>query len=206
MSEYDLFFPLHFLTRPGPQHIPLGTNVSREPLGFPGRLCLGRSLPTAGIFLTPPESLRGGEARKSFSLESSLWGPARVPRLHRHHLKGMWGPDKRLPLSHFLFARTSRAGVRWPTHPSPRSQGQPEALGMATRRDQSEDGVVCCQDTPYFSHPARKIPSWGYSAGQGWNFSTRTFSGSYRGGDWRGTGAWPGLESLALPAQRTLWS
>lgn len=56
----------------------------------------------------PPESLRGGEAGKSSSLESSLWGPARVPWLRRHHLKGMWGPDKRLPLSHFLFARTSR--------------------------------------------------------------------------------------------------
>lgn len=112
LSEYDLIFPLYFLPRPGPQHIPLGTDVSREPLAFPGRLCLGRSLPTAGIFLACPpplpESLRGGEAGKSSSLESSLWGPARVPWLRRHHLKGMWGPDKRLPLSHFLFARTSR--------------------------------------------------------------------------------------------------
>lgn len=134
LSEYDLFFPLHFLPRPGPQHIPLGVDVSREPLAFPGMLCLGRSLPTAGIFLAPPESLRGGEAGKSSSLESSLWGPARVPWLRSHHLKGMWGSDKRLPLSHFLFARTSRARVRWPTRPSPRSQGQPEAPGMATRR------------------------------------------------------------------------
>lgn len=95
-----------------------------------------------------------------------------------HHLKGMRGLDKRLPLSHFLFARTSRAGsLGRPARPQePRLAGGPGDNDGPGAPSRGRGGCLLATpsgafagrwDVPCCSHPTGKTQSRGWAGAAG---------------------------------------